>query len=728
MPSPTYAIELGLGGHYDDAVLADSPLGFWRLGETSGIVAADASGHGRDGTYTGGPVLGVVGALPENNPAITLDGIGAYVDMGDVAAFEFTTAFTLEIWAAFFITSSQAVIMSKCDNGGAGWAFLLNLNGTVRFFGLTVLGAAVFDISTTVAVNDGHYHHFVCRWDGTTSANGVTIWVDGVVAKQGTAVAGTIDTNSSHFVLGTFGNRTSQFFAGMLDEAAVYSGALSNARIAEHYAAGAWSDVTTDVIAARGVSWARGLTRNASPTDRTARPGQLSFELRNDVGNSGGVLGYYSPSNANVRSGFTTGIPVRVRATYAGTSYPLWTGRLRSIRPTPGQKRTRNTLCTAQDAFGDFTEASVREIDPQVGQNEAALIQAVFDALPIEAFPLAVDIDAGLDSYTYALDNIGAGTRAIGLLNDIAVSAFGLIYGKADGTVVYSNRYSRIAASSAFTFNTDTAGGDDIDVPDSLANVFNRVRVTAHPKTVTASTLYQSTGSIAIGAGQTVTVWGTYSDPSNPDRLIGGLNFIDPLVAGTDYIGNAAPDVSGAVLTDYLSVTVTPFATTAKFEITNSFTSTVYATTLQLRGDGLFDNAPQVYESFIPMAYGDRPIDIDLAYQDDGNVAQDFADYQALLLSDPTQVSAVSFYADRSTTLLTQALTREIGDVITLSEIVTGITSVDAVILGVSMEIRNMAVLRVTWILGPQANVTALIMDDPIYGVLDSPEAVLGYA
>ena len=41
-------------GTYDQAVLADSPELYWRLGETSGTTVADATTHGHAGTYAAG--------------------------------------------------------------------------------------------------------------------------------------------------------------------------------------------------------------------------------------------------------------------------------------------------------------------------------------------------------------------------------------------------------------------------------------------------------------------------------------------------------------------------------------------------------------------------------------------------------------------------------------------------------------------------------------------------
>ena len=47
---------------YADEVMADGPNGYWRLGESLGsITAADATGHGHNGTVTGGVTFGLPG-------------------------------------------------------------------------------------------------------------------------------------------------------------------------------------------------------------------------------------------------------------------------------------------------------------------------------------------------------------------------------------------------------------------------------------------------------------------------------------------------------------------------------------------------------------------------------------------------------------------------------------------------------------------------------------------
>ncbi len=62
---------------YQTTVLADAPYAYWRLGESSGLVAADASGNGRTATYSGGINYSQAGALlDDTNTAVRFVGSG----------------------------------------------------------------------------------------------------------------------------------------------------------------------------------------------------------------------------------------------------------------------------------------------------------------------------------------------------------------------------------------------------------------------------------------------------------------------------------------------------------------------------------------------------------------------------------------------------------------------------------------------------------------------------
>ena len=69
------------GRCYKDAVLADGPAGYWRLGETSGTTAVEGM-RGDHGTYTNGPTLNQAGALNgDTDPSVSFDGVDDYVDV-----------------------------------------------------------------------------------------------------------------------------------------------------------------------------------------------------------------------------------------------------------------------------------------------------------------------------------------------------------------------------------------------------------------------------------------------------------------------------------------------------------------------------------------------------------------------------------------------------------------------------------------------------------------------
>jgi hypothetical protein len=83
----------------------------------------------------------------------------------------------------------------------------------------------------------------------------------------------------------------------------------------------------------------------------------------------------------------------------------------------------------------------------------------------------------------------------------------------------------------------------------------------------------------------------------------------------------------------------------------------------------------------------ERPIEIDLPYQDDPYIGQGVSDQVIALYSDLTQqIQSLAFVANRSDALTLQALQREPGDMITVTETVTGVTSVAAIIQSVEFE------------------------------------------
>ena len=238
-----------------------------------------------------------------------------------------------------------------------------------------------------------------------------------------------------------------------------------------------------------------------------------------------------------------------------------------------------------------------------------------------------------------------------------------------------------------------------VSVPTSLEGVYNHVRTTIHPKTIDASAttiLFSLTGTPpSIEAGDSITLWGDFRHPDEVKRLIGGIAIVDPLVENTDYDGNSAANGSGSDLSSSLSVEIAPYASTCKFVVTNNHASaTIHlvnssgVTKLQVRGKGIYDDGPRTFEAVVPKTYGDRPVAIDMPYQDDDTVGQEAATYLEEQYDDlEDQVNEIVFLGNDSDDLMTQALAREPGDLIAITESLTGLSSTNAVIQSISHEI-----------------------------------------
>src|SRR5690349_19830117 len=59
---------------YIAAGRSDGPVGYWRMGETTGTIMADQSSHGNNGVYQGGFTLGQPAAIAgEGDTAVAFD-------------------------------------------------------------------------------------------------------------------------------------------------------------------------------------------------------------------------------------------------------------------------------------------------------------------------------------------------------------------------------------------------------------------------------------------------------------------------------------------------------------------------------------------------------------------------------------------------------------------------------------------------------------------------------
>lgn len=219
---------------YVDMVVADAPLFYWRLGESSGTVAADASGNGRTGTYVGSPTLSIASLLPgaTENTAVDFNSSSKYVQIADAAWMDVSVV-TIEAWVKTSSVGTNQVILSR-HTGSGNDAYFVRADVTTGYFSGGVYIGGVLKLFTSAAnICDGITHHIVFTYDGVAAE----LYVDGLRVLR-TAQTGNIDavTQAIRVAVSALGLSP---FTGTIDEVAVYGRALSSQEIRNHYQKGA---------------------------------------------------------------------------------------------------------------------------------------------------------------------------------------------------------------------------------------------------------------------------------------------------------------------------------------------------------------------------------------------------------------------------------------------------------------------------------------------------------
>lgn len=224
------AVQASTARTYAQTIRDDHPVSYWRLDETSGTVAGDET-VANPGAFVGATALGAPGLIPSDaaSTAIGFDGDSAEVRVGQSGSLNLGSAITLEAWirpSSLPAAGSLRTILAKTGS------YALELDGASPAFSVYVLGARLALAAPAGTIAASRRSHVVGTYDGAT----MRLWVDGVeVASR--ALSGAADQTLAGARIGSWDGHE-RFFAGAIDEAALYDKALSAAQVAAHAAAG----------------------------------------------------------------------------------------------------------------------------------------------------------------------------------------------------------------------------------------------------------------------------------------------------------------------------------------------------------------------------------------------------------------------------------------------------------------------------------------------------------
>ncbi|MER5554619.1 LamG domain-containing protein [Streptomyces sp. NPDC002793] len=222
---------------YPARVLADGASLYWRYDEGASTFAADTTGGLNNGFLRNAPSYRQTpAAIAGGSTAIGFDGTSEYAYSNK--RHPQPTRFSVETW-----------IKTTTARGGKIIGFgNLSMQNSTRFDKHVYMandGRLVFGVhnggrrtvTTAGSYNDGDWHHVVA----TQGPGGMRLYVDGQLRASSILYTGNENYPGYWRVggdnLNNWANRpTSNFFAGQIDETAVYPTALSASQVSEHYA------------------------------------------------------------------------------------------------------------------------------------------------------------------------------------------------------------------------------------------------------------------------------------------------------------------------------------------------------------------------------------------------------------------------------------------------------------------------------------------------------------
>src|SRR3989344_4644178 len=154
---------------------------FSSLGENVTYVT-DASAGGNNGTIIGGVSWSNSGKF---GGAYTFDGSNDYINLGNVLNRERTDNFTISFWINHNKTTAGNIV-SKQQSSGSYLGYGVNLGGNGKMEIFLYAGTSSLMVDFPSAYSDNSWHYIAFSYNGTSNANGVGIYADGVAVSKTT--------------------------------------------------------------------------------------------------------------------------------------------------------------------------------------------------------------------------------------------------------------------------------------------------------------------------------------------------------------------------------------------------------------------------------------------------------------------------------------------------------------------------------------------------------------
>ncbi|MEU2350287.1 PKD domain-containing protein [Modestobacter sp. NPDC049651] len=285
----TVPATVAAGGAYADTVLADAPAHYWRLDEKAGTGRSyDQAGFDDLTVGTGVTQNSGTGALAGTSNAAatfngTVSGTGAMTGISEAP-----NVFSAEAW--FNTRSTRGGVLLDFGNMQVGNSpdhdrhVYLDNAGKVTFAVWPGWGAGV---TSAKSYNDGAWHHVVA----SLGPAGLALYLDGQLVGSRTDVSAGEHFNGWWRIGGdTRWAGDTDWFAGRIDEVAVYPKQLDATQVQRHYVVGTTGAPQNVLPTARFTAAANGLAASfdaSASTDADGRIARYSWDFGDGTSGSG---------------------------------------------------------------------------------------------------------------------------------------------------------------------------------------------------------------------------------------------------------------------------------------------------------------------------------------------------------------------------------------------------------------------------------------------------------
>jgi hypothetical protein len=224
---------------YSSTILADSPIVYWQLNETSGTTATDSSGHSNTGTYVGTYTHNVsaAGASLLSN-GVTLDGSTGYINVPTITQINTGGLFSVEVWIngknVGGSTNGRILATDHTDINAKGFQLVSGSSNNDIWFDIGVSGSpAVYSpsyLQLNNFWNNNGWNHLVATYNGSY----ISLYINAILVSQ-TAATGTIVTPGYNLNIGRNPAYTGDYYGGTISNVAIYNSALNSTQITNHY-------------------------------------------------------------------------------------------------------------------------------------------------------------------------------------------------------------------------------------------------------------------------------------------------------------------------------------------------------------------------------------------------------------------------------------------------------------------------------------------------------------